>query len=344
MNRVPMTDTAHALNALDRRKFLKWGAVGVATSGLAAGLHAADKLEPLRFGLNADPHLLGRRTPANEANFKSFVDQMQTFQPDFAVDLGDFGCQVSEGQTTREMHDGQLTALKHHVDVFAQLRCPRYHVIGNHDVGWIKGGEEKITPGDLIGRSHAGEDITKQEFLDVTGTPHRYYSFSTRGFHFIVLDGNNPPDAAAPPRGHDGVAGAYCIDATQRQWLAQDLARHRHKPKIVFCHEELHHTPLTGSGHGGDAPFAAVGKQGSYIDNGWQLRKMFADDGRVLACFFGHKHRNRWTMYNGTHYITMAATHWKCSFATVTVDDDLTITGFGGQRSYALPLPQWMRS
>jgi hypothetical protein len=41
-------------------------------------------------------------------------------QSDFAVDLGDFGC-----QTTREMHDGQLEALKHHVQVFGQLKGPQ---------------------------------------------------------------------------------------------------------------------------------------------------------------------------------------------------------------------------
>jgi alkaline phosphatase len=214
--------------------------------------------------------------------------------------------------------------------------------MGNHDVGWLKGGDEKITPGDLIGRGHAGEDITKQEFLEVTGTPHRYYSFSVRGFHFIVLDGNNAADGSAPQPGHDGVAGGYSIDATQKQWLAEDLARHKQKPKIVFCHEELHHTPTRGSGQGGDTPFPAVGKQGSYIDNGWELRKMFAEDGRVLACFFGHKHRNRWTIYDGTHYITMAATHWKSSFAAITIAGKLTITGFGGQRSYELSLPQWV--
>jgi len=336
-----MTSFRSAYHEMDRRDFLKLGTAGVAAAGMPPALNAARKRSTLRIGLNADPHLLGRRSPGNEANFKTFVDQMQEFQPDFAIDLGDFGCQISEGQTTREMHDGQLEALKHHVRVFGQLKCPRYHVLGNHDVGWLKGGDEKITPGDLIGRGHAGEDITKQEFLDVTGTPHRYYSFSTRGVHCIVLDGNNAADNAAPPSGHDGVAGGYSIDVTQKKWLADDLARHRQQPKIVFCHEELHHTPTPGSGQGGDAPFVAVGKPGSYIDNGWEIRKLFAEDGRVLACFFGHKHRNRWTVYDGTHYITMAATHWKCSFATITIADKLAIQGFGGQRSYRLPLPQW---
>ncbi|GIS59025.1 MAG: hypothetical protein CM1200mP2_12500 [Planctomycetaceae bacterium] len=95
---------------------------------------------------------------------------MKTFQPEFAVDLGDFGIQVSEGQTTQEMHDGQIAGLKYHLDVFSQLKCPRYHVMGNHDVGWLKGGDEKITarPDRTLA---SREDITKQEFLAITKMP-----------------------------------------------------------------------------------------------------------------------------------------------------------------------------
>jgi hypothetical protein len=342
-----MTSSQHANRHGTRRDFVKQGTTGLAALGISTSFNAATKINaatkpaPLRFGLNADPHLLGRQVPGHEANFKQFVDQMQQFQPDFAVDLGDFGCQIAEGQTTREMHDGQLDALQHHVGVFGQLKCPRYHVMGNHDVGWLKGGDEKITAGDLIGRGHAGEDITKQEFLDATSTPNRYYSFDVRDFHFIVLDGNNAADKSSPPRGKDGLAGGYWVDATQKEWLAEDLKKNQQKPKIVFCHEELHHTPVGGSGQGGDTPFVAVGKQTSYIDNGWEIRKLFAEDGQVLACFFGHKHRNRWTVYDGTNYITMAATHWKCSFAEITIGDTLDVRGFGGQQSYQLPLPKW---
>ena len=330
---------------ISRRTLLKALPVAAAIqcSGQQTGSLLAAPQEPtgtvrLRFGLNADPHLLGRRAAGNEANFLGFVKEMVKWRPDFAIDLGDFGCQIAEGTTTQEMHDGQLEALKHHAKVFSQVPCPRYHVIGNHDVGWIRGGEEKITAKDLIGRGHAGEDITKEEFLQATSTPHRYYSFDTNGIHVIVLDANNAADSAAPKKGHDGVEGGYYVDVTQQRWLRETLARNRARPKIVFCHEELHHTPVEGSGEGGEVPFPAVGKETSYVDNGWQIRQLFAADGKVMACFFGHKHRSRWTVYRGTHYITMAATHWKASFARVTIADRLLIEGVGGQKSYHLPL------
>ena len=327
-------------HALSRRGFLAAGAAGYVVGAAAAESALGEETEKvrLRMGVNADPHLLGRRSPGNEANFHLFVDEMKRWKPDFAIDLGDFGCQVAEGMTTREMHDKQLEGLHHHVSVFRRLECPRYHVIGNHDVGWLKGGDEKITPVDLIGKAHAGEDITKQEFLEATGTPHRYYSFDAVGIHVIILDANNAPDESSPDRGHDGVVGGYFIDSGQKRWLKGDLAKHRQQPKVVFCHEELHHTPVEGSGEGGDAPFPPVGKETSYVDNGWQIRDMFAEDGKVLACFFGHKHRSRWTMYSGTHYITMAATHYQASFSNMTISDRLVIQGFGGQKSYNLPL------
>jgi len=337
-----MTTRRCTLPPVDRRTFLGQSAAGLAVLGSASSAEAAAQKPMLRFGLNADPHLQGARPSGRATNFRRFVNRMKTFQPEFAVDLGDFGIQVSEGQTTQAMHDGQVAGLKYHLDVFSQLKCPRYHVMGNHDVGWLKGGEEKITPADLIGRSHPGEDITKQEFLAITKMPHRYFSVDHNGFHLIVLDANNAADESSPPKGKDGLAGGYWIDATQKTWLAGDLKKNRKKPKLVFCHEELHHTPKTGSGQGGDTPFPPVGKQNSYVDNGWEIRKLFAEDGRVLACFFGHKHRSRWTVYDDTNYLTMAATHFQASFAEITIADTLDIKGYGGQRSYRLPLPKWL--
>ena len=337
-----MTTHQFTTPPVDRRTFLGQSAAGLAAVGAVPSAEAATRKPMLRFGLNADPHLQGARPSGRATNFRKFVDRMKTFQPEFAVDLGDFGIQVSEGQTTQEMHDGQIAGLKYHLDVFSQLKCPRYHVMGNHDVGWLKGGDEKITAFDLIGRSHPGEDITKQEFLAITKMPHRYFSVDHNGFHLIVLDANNAADESSPPRGKDGLVGGYWIDATQKAWLARDLEKHRKKPKLVFCHEELHHTPEKGSGQGGDTPFPPVGKQNSYVDNGWEIRKLFAEDGRVLACFFGHKHRSRWTVYDDTHYLTMAATHFNASFAEITIADTLEIKGYGGQRSYRLPLPKWL--
>ena len=315
----------------------------VSLSALACTVRAQVQAEPegvvIRFGMTADAHLLGRRSPQNEALFKGFVDEMVRWRPDFAIDLGDFACQAGEDKTTQELHDAQLSGLVHHMEVFARVPCPHYNVVGNHDVGWIKGGDEEIEPAVLLRRSHGGEDITKAEFVAATGIPSRHYSFDCKGVHFIVLDGCNAADATCPPRGRDGVNGGYFVDGPQKAWLARDLAAHRDQLKVVFSHQELHHTPESGSDEGGDVPFPAVGKETSYIDNGWEIREMLAADGKVVACFAAHKHRNRWTVHGGVNYITLAATHWGGSFAKVTISDALRIEGAGEQRDYELPLP-----
>jgi hypothetical protein len=318
--------------------------VAAATAAAATDVTGHDDTVRLRFGMTADAHLLGRTAPENESVLRSFVETMKTWRPDLVVEMGDFGCQISNDPiTTTSMHDGQLEALHHHVSVLAEVPCPRLHVLGNHDVGWVRGGDEHITAADLIGgtagQDHFGEDITKQEFLEATASPGRYYSFEANGFLMIVLDANNQPDSEAPTPGHDGIEGAYYVDAGQRRWLQALLSAHRSKPKLVFCHQELHHTPVGGSGEGGDVPFPAVGKEGSYVDNGWQIRQLLAADQKVLACFHGHKHRSRWAMYGGVHYVTLAGTHWQQSFALVTVSgEELLIEGAGGQRSCCLPI------
>ena len=295
----------------------------------------------VRFGASADPHSrigLGARL----YHLKTFLDAMAEWKPNFIIDLGDFAIQMREGPTTPEMHDGQLKNLIFHVALYSKAPCPAYYVMGNHDAGWRRGGQEKITPEDLYGADHAGEDITKAEWVAHTRMSHRYYSFDVKGFHFIVLDGNNPRGKTAVAAGHDGVAGVYWIDDVQKAWLARDLAANRAKQKIVFCHEEFHYTPKTGSGEGGDVPLRepTPGKESSYVDNGWELRKLFTSDGKVVACFFGHRHRNRWTVYGGVHYITLAATHRGGSGAKITICDKLFIEGVGNQRSYILPIPR----
>ena len=114
---------------VDRRTFLGQSAAGLAAVGAVSSAEAATRKPMLRFGLNADPHLQGARPSGRATNFRKFVDRMKTFQPEFAVDLGDFGIQVSEGQTTQEMHDGQIAGLKYHLDVFSQLKCTRLSLI-----------------------------------------------------------------------------------------------------------------------------------------------------------------------------------------------------------------------
>ena len=337
-----MVRTLHILSRLSPSTVVLLVCHLIMTVGYA-GEDAVGGHSSVRFGLTTDCHLMSRRTPGNEAYLREYVAEMNRWKPDFVVDLGDFACQAGEGQTTRELHDAQLQGLIHHWSVLSKVPGPAYIAMGNHDVGWIRGVNEKIKPADLYAAPHGGEDITKDEFLAATRMPGRYYSFDAKGYHFIALDANNTREPTAPAAGHDGVAGGYYIDTQQIAWLKKDLAFHPGKLTVVFCHQELHHTPPEGSGEGGDVSFPPVGKEGSYVDNGWQLRKIFSDHGSVVACFFGHKHRSRWTVHGGVHYITLAATHWGGSYAKVTISDKLCVRGHANQEDYTIPFRSEVR-
>ncbi|MBN1444914.1 MAG: metallophosphoesterase [Candidatus Omnitrophica bacterium] len=289
----------------------------------------------VRFGISADFH--SRKI---DGNIRVFIDAMLEWKPDFVIDMGDFAIQTKSGETTPELQNAQLKNLADFVAYFSRLACPAYYVVGNHDVGWLKGGDETLKPENLYTSSRGGEHITKEQWIEKTKMPGRYYSFDIKGYHFIVLDGNNWWSGSEDvPRGRDGVRGAYWIDEAQIEWLEKDLAANREKPKIIFCHEETHHTPPEGSGQGGEVPFHPVGKETSYVDNGWQIRELLAKDGKVIACFAGHKHDNRWTVYDKINYITLNAGFNEGSYSKVIISDKtMEIEGAGAQKSYKILL------
>ncbi|GIS59026.1 MAG: hypothetical protein CM1200mP2_12510 [Planctomycetaceae bacterium] len=102
--------------------------------------------------------------------------------------------------------------------------------------------------------------------------------------------------------------GGYGVDATRRPGWPGTWKR-TGKTEAGFLHEELHHTPERVRGRVA-TPFFPPSASRILVDNGGENPKAVCRGGRVLACFFGHKHRSRWTVYDDTHYLTMAATHF----------------------------------
>lgn len=302
----------------------------------------------VRFGISTDLHI--GKAIGGEAKLRAYVEAMKQWNPDFLVDLGDLATPSVYGRprTWPEAHDDQLERLRQCWATIREVPCPVYPTLGNHCVGWIRGGDEQLRGEDLQPGQHPGEDITKQEWLSVTGMSGRYYSFDHGGYHFIVLDANNtvtPEDltpeqaAAIPPERLDDV---YCIDAAQLAWLADDLESHRAAPKIIFCHQELVGTPKLPP-PGSDEPLSArPGKPRGDIVNAEQVCRLFRDDGNVLASLHGHKHSSGWTKRDGTYYITLGElgsvrsrtgdgpTYSKATLSGNTLD----IEGVGKQRSY----------
>ncbi|MFW5755233.1 MAG: metallophosphoesterase family protein [Tangfeifania sp.] len=153
--------------------------------------------------------------------------------------------------------------------IWNEFERPRYHVLGNHDMD--------VSP-----------KIVTQQFL---GLEKSYYSFDHGDFHFIVLDANF---FKSGDRYFNYQNGNYFnhaetraqIPPVQLEWLKKDLAE-TDKYTIVFSHQSLEHW-------GG-------------IKNRKQVRQIFREANRdkkkVIACFCGHDHSDRYLEIDGIHYI-----------------------------------------
>lgn len=112
-----------------------------------------------------------------------FIEEMNTLQPDFIIQLGDF-CRPYK-------------ANKGFLSIYNDFVGPRYHVLGNHD---MDGG------------------FSRDSVVSFWESPAPYYSFDQQGFHFIVLDGNDRNPDPNRPAGYNKYIGEE-----QKQWLLTDL-------------------------------------------------------------------------------------------------------------------------
>ncbi len=137
--------------------------------------------ETVTFGVISDVH----QDVMHDASVRieAFIDEMNTCQADFIIQLGDF-CRPYD-------YNRDFLSVWHSFD------GPAYHVIGNHE---MDGG------------------FTRDSVVSFLDMPARYYSFDQNDFHFIVLDGNdkNPDPNRAP-------GYARFIGDQQITWLKKDL-------------------------------------------------------------------------------------------------------------------------
>lgn len=139
------------------------------------------KKNQVRFGVIADLHQDIMHD--GEDRLQAFIDDMQTRQPDFIMQLGDF-C-IPKKDNLKLM------------DIWAQWKGPNYHVIGNHDTD---GGYKR------------------EDTVQFWNSPGKYYSYDQNGFHFVVLDGNEHNPSPSRPNGY-----ARFISNEQLDWLSRDL-------------------------------------------------------------------------------------------------------------------------
>ncbi len=222
------------------------------------------------------------------------VELMNNQKVDFLIELGDL---KDESKPATEA--GTLKFLQRIEAVFGRFKGPRYHVLGNHDV----------------------DSISKEQFLDLVentgiGKERSYYSFDSKGAHFVVLDADYTANGTDYDHGNFNWRDTNIPDH-ELKWLGKDLAA-TSKPVIVFVHQQLDET---GAYHS--------------VKNGVAVRRVLEKSGRVLAVFQGHNHGGAYSHIEGIHYYTLKALvegsgAENNSYAIVEVlgNHDVVVTGY----------------
>jgi len=239
---------------LKRRGFIKQslmltGAAGLATiplNTIASEDFSCAAKPVLSFGLITDLH--HDLIQDGQSRIAAFVTEMNNVKPDFIMQMGDF-CTPKAGN-------------KPLMQAWEKFNGPKYHVIGNHDVDGGFNHQQVV------------------EFWNATGV---YYSFDLKGYHFIVLNGNERPE-------NDTSKGyPRSISSVQYDWLETDLQKTK-LPTLIFCHQ-------------------GIDNDRDGIKEGAMLRLLFErtnqkeGQGKILAVFSGHNHEDYHNIYNGINYI-----------------------------------------
>lgn len=167
------------------------------------------------------------------------------------------------------------------LDLWRTFEGPRYHVLGNHDMDFM----------------------AKDAVVQAWGMPGRYYSFDFGNFHAVVLDRNNLkvndefiPYAEANFYVDTSLRGY--ADSRQLEWLRADLAA-TDLPTVVFVHQGL------------GLP-TSMAEASSAIETVFEEHNRNAVRNKVVACFCGHHHIDRYSCKGGIHYvwINSASYYW----------------------------------
>lgn len=128
-------------------------AIIIALLGISVTI-SAQKPNTVKIGMCTDVHLPTMHD--SEYRITTFIDAMKKENPDFIIELGDFGTP-----------DPKYAKF---FDIWNSFPGEKHHVIGNHEMDG--------------GTSH-------EKALEYRSMKSGYYSFIKNGFHFIVLDGND---------------------------------------------------------------------------------------------------------------------------------------------------------
>jgi 3',5'-cyclic AMP phosphodiesterase CpdA len=232
---------------MDRKEFLAKASLASGALVFARFPALPPQTTKIRFGVIADLHHDVMHD--GPQRLSAFIEEMNNAAPDFIIQMGDLCVPKKENAPL--------------MDIWNRFKGPRYHVIGNHDTD---GG------------------FTRDQVVEFWKAQAKYYSFDAKGFHFIVLDGNEHNESKSRPPGY-----ARFISPQQLAWLKKDLDNTT-LPTIVCCHQGLDNDA------GG-------------LENGTLLRYTLetanekAGKQKVILVLSGHHHQDYYNHINDIHYV-----------------------------------------
>ncbi|WAC14893.1 metallophosphoesterase family protein [Dyadobacter pollutisoli] len=232
---------------------------GAATAApLSESIAPAKKKPVLTVAHITDVHI--RAGDDAPARFKKCLEDVKKHDVDFFLNGGDSIHAADYKDVTREQ---MLEYWKIWDECTATLKDYEIHsCIGNHDPWWAAPSEQD----EMYGKNYVVKRLK---------TPGRYYSFTKKGWHFIILDGNN---------------SKISLDDVQFNWLKNDLEQLPAGTPVVL----MSHYPILG------ATPILVG--GGHSDSK-QLKSLFYQHkDKVKICLSGHQHLQDSTFYNGVQY------------------------------------------
>ncbi len=221
----------------------------------------------------------------------------------FALPQGDSSREALTMGVIADLHHGlapdAMSRLEVFMDAVAQLKPDAILNLGDFNYGTPQALECKILWEEFRGRkyhvlgNHDLDKTTKKRVMNSWSMKERYYSFDLGGFHFIVLDRNN----LKTPKGYvpyaednynqfDEKFRDYA-DPKQLEWLEADLKKAQ-LPVVVFVHQGLGVQPQSEARGQIEGIFQKANSDGK---------------SKVIACFCGHQHVDRYAFKHGLHYV-----------------------------------------
>lgn len=204
----------------------------------------------------------------SERLVSEFVERVNNdIKPDFVVSLGD--CINNDSQN--HILEGDLKSFNFVNNIFSKLKCPLYHVFGNHDT--------KI--------------ISENKFREITGQSFNQ-RFDFDDFTFLTLFGREEIQDI-------GVFPSF-VDENQIDWLKNQLESAK-KDVVIFSHYPLDDQDLVGN-FWWENLWRDL-NEGAFIKNRKEVRKIFEKSKRVKVVINGHLHWNNMVVHNKIPYFTI---------------------------------------